>query len=112
MCMAYFSSFQNSASPFLTGEVFTGGLAVPGLFIDDRAISSSSSSSVAFGLARVGLTGGASFFCGVSGGLDVPGLMESFVAMTGFFADAVQPQAGQMPLKFNASPHSLHSGIG
>lgn len=105
----YLSSFQNSASPFFTGEGLTDGLGVPGLLvIDDKASSISSSSSETFDFVAVGFTGGASLFCGATGGFDVPGFVET----TGFFAAAVQPQAGQIPLKFKASPHSLQSGMG
>ena len=98
----------------------TGGLAdAPGLCMDDRAISISSSASVTLGRGTAGLAGGASGLVGATGGLGAPGFAATgtgfaggFDVAIGFLAAADQPHAGQRPLKFNASPHSLQSGIG
>ena len=139
-CPSYFSPPQNSSSPFLTGLGigFFGGTPADGvcegpdfsgLLIDDRAmLSSSSSSSAADFLGTVGFTGGASFRGGagaVGGGdLDAPGLgVTAAGARLTLSAGACgvpgrraavadQPHAVHVPLTFNGSPHSLHSGIG
>ncbi len=139
---AYFSSRQNSSSPCFTalGSGFFGGTLPPacglggsdfnGLLIDDKAILSSSSSSVVGFRGSVGFAGGASFRCGCAFGAvgacgrADPGLGAA--AAGGRFtldagacgaaglrvAAADQPQAEHAPFTFNGSPHSLHSGIG
>ena len=118
----YVFSSQNSSSPFFTGLLLTG-LPDVGLFMDDRAISISSSSSDTLGLDAAGFTGGARFLVGGAGGRCIPGFTAVgagfAIGFVGGLAGAVflvavadHPQAGQTPLKFNASPHSLHSGTG
>lgn len=84
--------------------------------MDESAISKSSSSSAVLERGDVGFAGSVNLLAGGVPVFGLVGMRLGFVAglvgVTGFRAVAVQPHAVQTPLKFKASPQSLHNGTG